>query len=322
MVPAECDQCNGNHLDAQERCPHCGAPIKPRKGPKRAKWYERTSVTLCVAAALVVAGFGFIHVITGITSPYELPVDIVLKDSFGYRETFVNAERILGLPYRVAATRYPRSCRVLQRRGYMRSGRQFEARMRAAQRSHLRDWEAQFQTATGRPQGRWQDQLQGRADTPPADPEGAQACNQRGIACAGNSQYEAALAEFTRAIGKAPTFAEAFHNRALVYIAVGNLGQAASDFGSVIEIEPHRLEARIRRGRLYARMNRLDEAIADFSKVIEIDPTHAEALFRRALAHYAKGEYGKAQRDVTALQSLGVPVPSGYLEALGATSAH
>jgi tetratricopeptide (TPR) repeat protein len=276
---------------------------------------------LCVAAALVVAGFGFIHVITGITSPYELPIDIVLKESFGYRETFVDAERILALPYRVATSRYPRSCRVLQRRGYMHSGRRFEARMKAVQRSHLRDWEAQFEAAVGRPQGRWQDQLQGRLDAPPADPQGAQACNQRGIACAGNAQYEAALAEFSRAIGKAPAYAEAFHNRALIYIAIGNLGQAAADFGSVIEIKPDCLKGRIRRGCLYARMNRHEEAIADFTEVIEMDPTHAEALFRRALAHYAKGEYGKAQQDAAALQSLGVPVPSDYLEALRAASA-
>ena len=69
-----------------ETCPHCGAPLNDSKAKKQKKWHERTSVTLCVAAGLVIVGFGFIHVITGVVSPYDLPFDVVLKESFGYRE--------------------------------------------------------------------------------------------------------------------------------------------------------------------------------------------------------------------------------------------
>ena len=52
---------------------------------RRKRWYERTSVTLCVAVALAAVGLGFIHVIVGVTSSYRLPFEVVLRDCFGYR---------------------------------------------------------------------------------------------------------------------------------------------------------------------------------------------------------------------------------------------
>jgi hypothetical protein len=291
-----------------------------RKVKKRPPWYERTSVTLCVAGVLVVAGFGFIHVIIGVNSPYELPVDVVLKDSFGYDETFVNAGRILQMPYRVATARYPLGCKVLQRRGYMNSGRRFETKMRSGLRGKIRRWESEFERAMGLGQGRWQDRLQERDDSVPVDPQSAAACNQRGIVLAREGRLEAALAEFASAIERAPALAEAFHNRALVYAAIGNLGQAAVDLGSVIDLRPDVAEGYVRRGRLHARMERHAEAVEDFTEAIEICPKQAEAYFRRAIAHYANGDYARSQKGANTLRNLGVAVPRGYLEALGTES--
>jgi tetratricopeptide (TPR) repeat protein len=292
-----------------------GGKDKPRK-----KWHERTSVTLSVAAALVVVGLGFIHIITGVTSPYELPFDVVRKDRFGYGETLVNAKRIRALPYMAATRRYPLGVRVLQKAGYMPGGLEFEAHMMARQREDTRQWLTEFEDALGRPELRWQDQLRGGDQAPGGDPEDARPCNQRGVVFARRGEYQAALAELTRAIRRDPTYADAFHNRALVYTALGNLGSAASDFGKVVEIRPDFVEGCIHQGRLHAAMNAHDQAIADFTRAIAIDPQCAPAYFRRSLACYAKGEYDKAWADVGKIRSLRLPVPDGFLQALRAAS--
>ncbi|MEN6337195.1 MAG: tetratricopeptide repeat protein [Phycisphaerales bacterium] len=282
--------------------------------PKR--WYQRTSVTLCVAAALAVVGLGFVHVIVGVTSPYGLPFDIVLRKSFGYREAVVDVRRIGGLPYAAARFKHPLSVAALQRSGYIEGGPAFEARMMAWQRECVGRWQSQFESSLGRSAVCWQDRLQGREQTQGGDPEDAQACNQRGIDFARSGEYQAALAEFTRAIRRDPTCADAFYNRALVSIEIGNVGQAASDLGTVVEIRPGFVEGRVRRGRLYLAMNEHDKAVAEFTKAAAIDPKCAEAIFHRSLVHYARGDYEKAMADVTKAESLGQAVPAGFLRTL------
>ena len=306
----------GQAVEAVETCPHCGAPLKGRKAPKPKRWHERTSVTLGVAGVLVVIAFGFIHVITGVESTYELPFDIVRKESFGYRETFVDARAIEALPYTAARIKYPLGCQALQRKGYLPSGHRFEARTVGKQRGSIQRWQARFESALGRPQRHWEDRLQSRAAGAQAGPEEARACNQRGIVLAKEGQYQAALAQFSRAIRKAPTFAEALHNRALIYVAIGNFGQGAADLGRVVEIRPQFIEGYVEQGRLYLAMSQYDQAVAACTRAIEVDPQCAEAYFERALASYAKGEYRGAWKDVQKINSLGAPVPSDFLSAL------
>lgn len=277
-------------------------------------------MTLCVAAALVALGFGFIHVITGVTSPYELPFDIVPKNRFGYRETWVRAQRIQILPYAVATRKYPRGVEALQRAGYLPSGPEFEARVMAEQRENTQQWQAEFDVALGRSERRWQDQLQAQEQTPPPDPEDARAYNLRGVAFARLGEHQAAIAEFTRALRRDPTCVDAFCNRALVYAAIGNLGPAASDLAKVVEIRPTYVEAYVRQARLHAAINEHDEAVADLTKALEIDPQCAEAYFQRCLVHYARGAYEEALDDARKVESLHLPVPSGLLEALRAAS--
>ena len=291
-------------------------PHKKGRGARpRKRWYERTSVTLCVAAALVVIALGFIHVIVGVTSFNGLPLDIVLRESFGYREMVIDPERIQALPYTAARLKYPLSIAALQKRGYFPNGPGFEARMMAEQQENLNRWQREFETTLGQPKTCWQDRLRSTGQLS-GDPEAAEACNERGIAFARQGEYQAAIAEFTRAIRRNPTSADAFYNRALVSIEIGNVGQGAADLGTVIEIRPGFVEGHVHRGRLYVAMNEHDKAIQEFTKAIEIDPQCAEAIFHRSLVHYVRGEHGKARNDTDKIQSLGLPVPAGFLRAL------
>jgi len=303
-----------------ETCPYCGAPLKGRTFKKQKKWHERTSVTLCVAAGLIIVGFGFIHIITGVVSPYDLPFDIVLKESFGYRETFINAEKIIALPYSAAKIKYPIGCKALQTRNYIESGRIFETRMTRNLRENMKTWQAQFERSLNKPQLQWQEKLLGQRQDTEIDPEDPNAYNNRGIALAKEGQYEAAITQFTRAFQRNPVFAEAYYNRGFVDLAIGQLGQAISDFTKAMEIKPGFTEGYSIRGDIYAAMSQNKQAISDFTKVIELDPDSAETYFKRSLACYADGQYEKAWQDVNKIQSLGLSVPSGFLTLLSAAS--
>ena len=315
----ECDEQVSGKADS---CPHCGAPVKGRTAKKRKKWHERTSVTLCVAAGLIIVGFGFIHVITGVVSPFDLPFDIVLKESFGYRETFINARKIIALPYTAARIKYPLSCKALQSRNYIESGGVFETRMTRHLREDMKTWQAEFERALNKPERQWQDKLMGFTPGIEADPEDPNACNNRGIASAKDGQYETAIAQFTRAFQRNPVFAEAYYNRGLVDLAIGQLGQAISDFTKAVEIKPGFAEGYSSRGPIYVAMSQYEQAISDFTKVIENDPASAETYFRRGLACYADGQYDRAWEDVRKIQSLGLPVPPEFLTLLRAASGN
>jgi tetratricopeptide (TPR) repeat protein len=313
-------ECDGQVSSKAEACPHCGAPAKGRTVKKRKKWHERTSVTLCVAAGLIVVGFGFIHVITGVVSPYALPFDFVLKESFGYRETFINARKIISLPYSAAKIKYPLSCKALQSSNYIESGGVFETRMTRHLRENMKTWQAEFERSLNKPELQWQDKLLGQTPGIEMDSEDPNACNNRGISSAREGQYEAAIAQFTRAFQRNPVFAEAYYNRGLLDLAIGQLGQAISDFTEAVEIKPEFIEGYQSRGPIYVTMSQYEQAISDFTKVIEHDPDSAETYFMRSLACYANGWYDKAWQDVHKIRSLGLSVPTEFLTLLRAAS--
>ena len=313
-------ECNGQVSSKAEACPHCGAPVKGRSAKKPKKWHERTSVTLCVAAGLIIVGFGFIHVITGVVSPFDLPFDIVPKESFGYRETFINARKIISLPYTAAKIKYPLSCKALQNSNYIESGSVFETRMTRHLRENMKTWQAEFERALNKPELQWQDKLLGQTPDIEMDPEDPNAYNNRGIASAREGLYEAAIAQFTRAFQRNPVFAEAYYNRGLVDLAIGQLGRAISDFTKAMEIKPEFIECYASRGPIYVAMSQYEQAISDFSKVIEHDPDSAETYFRRSLACYVNGRYDEAWQDVHKIQSLGLSVPPEFLTLLRAAS--
>jgi len=313
-------ECNGQVSSKAEACPHCGAPVKGRSAKKPKKWHERTSVTLCIAAGLIVVAFGFIHVITGVVSPFDLPFDIVPKESFGYRETFINARKIISLPYTAAKIKYPLSYKALQNSNYIESGSVFETRMTRHLRENMKTWQAEFERALNKPELQWQDKLLGQTPDIEMDPEDPNAYNNRGIASAREGLYEAAIAQFTRAFQRNPVFAEAYYNRGLVDLAIGQLGRAISDFTKAMEIKPEFIECYASRGPIYVAMSQYEQAISDFTKVIEHEPDSAETYFGRSLACYANGQYDEAWQDVYKIQRLGLSVPPEFLTLLRAAS--
>lgn len=287
---------------------------------RRKRWYEQTSVTLCVAAACAIVGLGFVHVIVGVTNSYGLSFDVVLRESFGYREIIVDVRKIESLPYTAAKLKHPLGVAALRRSGYLPDDPWFEAATIARQREHLDRWRREFEISLGRSAACPLDGLRGQEQVAGLDPQDAGACNQRGVAFAQEGQYQAALAEFARTIRRDPTFADAFYNRAMVSLQIGNVGQAASDLGTFVEIKPGFVEGHVRRGRLFVAMNEHDKAFAAFTRAIEIDPKCVEALFHHSLVHFVRGDFDKALADVRTIQCLGLSVPAELSEALQGTA--
>lgn len=318
MALIKCKECNEQVSDKAKACPHCGVPVRGGITRKSRKWHERTSVTLCVAAGLMILGFGFIHIITGVVSPYDLSFDIVLKESFGYRETYINAKKIIALPYSMAKVKYPISCKVLQSRNYIESGGIFETRMTRQLQQNMKTWQTEFEKALNKQDQQWQDRLLECTPASETDSDDPNTCNNRGIALANEGRYEAAIIQFTRAFQRNPAFSEACYNRGLVDLAIGQLGQAISDFSKAVEINRGFVEGYVSRAPIYVALGRYDEAISDFTKIIEYNPDAVDIYFRRSLAYYASGQYGRAWEDVSKIQSLGLRVPSGFLTLLRA----
>ncbi|UCE49898.1 MAG: hypothetical protein JSW47_07035 [Phycisphaerales bacterium] len=130
-----CKDCGREISSKAERCPSCGAPTAARRAKqqirqqmkRREKWVKLCAAVLLVAATVVIIGLGFVHVISGSNLPSRR---IVRKGSFGYSETFINIDKITGMPWVFAKSKYPIGCKVLQEKGHIESDEVFERRIK------------------------------------------------------------------------------------------------------------------------------------------------------------------------------------------------
>lgn len=266
---------------------------------------------MSIAAFLIIFSMGFIHIITGVESKLGLPYDIAMKQSFGYKETIVNARKITSVPYVTAKIKYPIGCEVLQRLGYIDSGLVFETVMKESLLSKFKSWQTEFRKSIDNTERRWSDKLIGETENIDRNSKDADSYNNRGVIAAKQNRFETALSEFSKAINKNPTY-DAYYNRALVYVTLGHLENAIKDFTKVIEIQPKFTDGYMERGQIYLTRGEYKPAITDFTNVIEIEPERAEAYFNRLLAYFALGEYDKAWNDVRKIETTGQAIPDEF----------
>ena len=115
-----------------------------------------------------------------------------------------------------------------------------------------------------------------------------------------NGNFDAAIAEFTKAIKIDPLNTMAYYNRARVREGKHDFDGAIADYSKAAEIEPMLCNAY--HGRAVARRAKgnLDGAIADISKCIEIDPDGSSLYYgERGEVLFAKGDYDGAIADFT-----------------------
>jgi tetratricopeptide (TPR) repeat protein len=95
-------------------------------------------------------------------------------------------------------------------------------------------------------------------------------------------EFEAAVADYTKAIELKSDYAEAYYNRGNAYDNKGDKDRAIADYNRAIEIKSDFAEAYSHRGYAYADKGDKDRAIADFRESLKLftDPDKAEVALR------------------------------------------
>lgn len=93
--------------------------------------------------------------------------------------------------------------------------------------------------------------------------------------------FEAALADYNRAIKLDPSFATAYYNRGLLYEKFERYKAALADFGQAIKLDPDGAVAYSNRGSVYDNLKQYQQALSEYNRAIELDPNFAPAYYNR-----------------------------------------
>ena len=166
-------------------------------------------------------------------------------------------------------------------------------------------------------------------------------------------ELEAALADYGAALKLDPTFARAYFQRALVYVARQQMATALADYRQVVRLAPRspevykgwgRAEDKDSRGRAVDQLEALleqakdearghsqqgtafhkagdfDKAVAEYDKALELYPRYTEIYYNRGLAYRQKGDLDRAIGDYThalrSTRSTSPPIPTGAMPTL------
>ena len=90
-------------------------------------------------------------------------------------------------------------------------------------------------------------------------------------------QYEAALADYSRAIELDPKYTQAYTNRGTTYDALQQYEVALADYGRAIELDSNFAQAYYNRGNTYKALQQFEAALVDYKRAIKLDPSFAQA---------------------------------------------
>ncbi len=120
---------------------------------------------------------------------------------------------------------------------------------------------------------------------------------EQGIAHFEKSDFNGAIADFTKAIELNSTNLEfCFYFRGMAFYRIGKLDEALADVSKAIALREH---PRFfdDRGNMLAQKGDLAAALSDLNKAIEISPEYAKAFGDRALVRLMLGEDSAAESD-------------------------
>ncbi len=122
-----------------------------------------------------------------------------------------------------------------------------------------------------------------------ADPEAAAALYRtRGDAELSRQNYDAAIADYDRALAHAPNDAVALINRGAARHGLGQYDDAIADYRAALKIKTRDPMIYNNLGNAYAAQGKLDKAIAAYDKALAIDPGYVPAKRNRAGAIKAR----------------------------------
>lgn len=149
----------------------------------------------------------------------------------------------------------------------------------------------------------------------PSTPGTVEASNQLAVGYYHLEKYDAALAEFARALRLDPIHANTYTNRGCVYHMLGEHEAALADYTQAIRLGREAINAKVRnnRGLLYLAAGRLERAVTDFQRALASEPEYANAHANLGIAYTLQGEYAQALAAFArALEIAPTHVPARY----------
>ena len=145
-----------------------------------------------------------------------------------------------------------------------------------------------------------------------ADPEHANAYNNRGAVWYAKKEWDKAIADYTRAIEIDPGSAAFYINRGAVWFKQGHYKKTISDYNKAIDIDPGSADAFNNRGMTWYFLAQYDRAVADYSKAIGINPDNHEYHNNRGAAYFRKNQYDRSIVDYSRAVTLDPASSNAY----------
>jgi hypothetical protein len=127
----------------------------------------------------------------------------------------------------------------------------------------------------------------------------------RGQAYKTLKKYDAALADYNRALKYNSKYAFAYNSRGIIYSLRGADSTAISNFNTAIRLDPNFSGAFYNRGKSYGKLRQNQKALKDYTKAIQLKPKFAHAYGNRGAIHDRLGNREKAIKDYLKQYNLG-----------------
>jgi tetratricopeptide (TPR) repeat protein len=145
-----------------------------------------------------------------------------------------------------------------------------------------------------------------------------EAWHARGIAHAGLSQWDKALADQTKALELQPESDQSLSRRGEVHLALKQWDSAIADFSKAIALNPGYPGAWHFRGYAHANLSQWDSALADLSSAVELGAVNWVVWSRRGDVYCAVKQWEKALADYDTAIEKGAANPTLWISKAAA----
>lgn len=134
----------------------------------------------------------------------------------------------------------------------------------------------------------------------------------RGVAYLSVGDFFLSIVDFSKAMDINPKNPDTYNYRGLAFTYIDQLNRAAADFTMAIKLDKKFGEAYSNRGNIYLSAKLLDSAKMDFDKAMKLIPKNPELAMYRARWFYMKKNYKNAISEYTRAMNLGIKSPTLY----------
>lgn len=136
----------------------------------------------------------------------------------------------------------------------------------------------------------------------------------RGMSYEWKKEYASSIGDYTAAIKLDPNKPQYYYRRGVCYHHQRDYNRAIADHTAAIKLDPKKADYYQSRGNAYSWLNEYDKAIADHTKAIELDSTKPNYFWERGKRYASKHDYARALTDYNRALDLDPTRPEYYFE--------